>query len=74
MVTVIIDFTLSQSRLLYYSKKNGGLLTPTLLVDVTGDGTEDIIAAMFDSVVMAFDGISFKMLWNYTIPSSELHR
>jgi hypothetical protein len=59
---------------LYYSQEKGGMLTPALLVDITGDGTEDIVAAMFDSVVVAFDGISFAMLWNYSIPSSELHR
>ncbi|KAF4519305.1 hypothetical protein B566_EDAN005244 [Ephemera danica] len=64
---------LAKSQVLYYSQEKGGLLTPALLVDITGDGTEDVVAAMFDSVVVAFDGISFTMLWNYSIPASELH-
>lgn len=42
-----------------------------ILVDITGDKIEDIVAAMYNSTIVAFDGITFKQLWNFTIPNSE---
>lgn len=45
---------------------------PPLLIDVNSDGTEDIIVAMTNSTVMAFDGLTFKEIWNYTIDNSEI--
>lgn len=45
---------------------------PPLLVDINSDGTEDVIVAMFNSTVIAFDGLTFKQIWNFTIPGSEI--
>ncbi|VDI56209.1 Hypothetical predicted protein [Mytilus galloprovincialis] len=54
-----------------YSDEFKGVMTPPVLLDLTGDGVEDIVMAMFNSSVLAIDGISFKVIWNYTHPMSE---
>lgn len=48
-----------------------GVLTPSVLVDITGDNQPDIIAAMFNSTIVAIDGKTFKQIWNCSIPDSE---
>ncbi|XP_062614825.1 uncharacterized protein LOC134276609, partial [Saccostrea cucullata] len=48
-----------------------GVMTPPVLLDVNGDGEEDIIMSMFNSFVIAFDGKTYSQLWNFTFPSSE---
>ncbi|XP_022902074.2 uncharacterized protein [Onthophagus taurus] len=54
-----------------YADDNKGVISPTVLVDITGDGIADIVTSFFNSTTMAFDGYSFKQLWNFTIPNSE---
>lgn len=54
-----------------YSDHFKGIMTPPVLIDITGDGVLDIIMAMFNSSVVAFDGLSFARLWEYNHPSSE---
>lgn len=49
-------------------------MTPPVLLDLTGDGVEDIVMAMFNSSVLAIDGMSFKVIWNYTHPMSESYK
>lgn len=56
---------------LHHSAGKGVLLSP-ILVDITLDGTEDIVAAMFNSTIVAYDGKSFQQIWNYTVPNSEV--
>ena len=46
-------------------------MTPPVLVDLTGDGVEDIMMRIFDSLMIAFDGETFVQLWNFTRPESE---
>lgn len=46
-------------------------MTPPVLADINGDGVEDIIMAMFNSTVIAFDGFNFRQIWNYSFPMSE---
>lgn len=58
-------------RKLHHSAGKGVLLAP-ILVDINLDGTEDIVAAMFNSTIVAYDGKSFQQIWNYTIPNSEV--
>ncbi|KAF5276755.1 hypothetical protein FQR65_LT16205 [Abscondita terminalis] len=48
-----------------------GVLSPAILVDVTGDDVPDIICAMFNSTVVAINGATFKQIWNYTVPNSQ---
>ena len=56
---------------LHHSAGKGILLSP-ILVDITLDGTDDIVAAMFNSSIVAYDGKSFKQIWNYTVTNSEV--
>lgn len=51
-----------------------GVMTPPALVDLTADGVEDIVIPMFNSSVLAIDGLTFKILWNYTFPMSESYK
>ncbi|KAK2584547.1 hypothetical protein KPH14_006916 [Odynerus spinipes] len=47
-------------------------LLPPILVDITLDGVADIVASMFDSTIIAYDGLTFDPIWNYTVPDSEI--
>lgn len=46
-------------------------MSPAALADVNGDQIKDIIIATFNSRVIAFDGFSFKPIWNTTFHNSE---
>lgn len=49
-------------------------MTPPVLIDMTGDGVDDIVIPMFNSTVVAFDGLTYKQLWNHTLPMSESYK
>lgn len=50
-----------------------GVLLPPILVDLTLDGTEDIIViSLNNSTIRAYDGLSYQQLWNYTVRNSEI--
>ncbi|XP_076752038.1 uncharacterized protein LOC143424099 [Xylocopa sonorina] len=49
-----------------------GTLLPPILVDVTLDGIEDIVAAMFNSTIIVYNGLTFEPIWNFTVPNSEI--
>ena len=51
-----------------------GVMVPPVLADINKDGTVDIIMAMFNATVVAFDGETFKIIWQYTFPHSETYR
>jgi hypothetical protein len=57
-----------------YTDPLKGVMTPPALVDVTGDGTVDIIINPFNSSTLAFDGKTFQLLWNTTVPFTESYR
>lgn len=42
-----------------------------ILTDITKDGVEDIIAALFNSTVYAFNGRTLQTIWKFTFPNSE---
>lgn len=48
-----------------------GVMTPPVLLDLTGDGVSDIILPLYNSTVLAIDGHSLAILWNHTFPESE---
>ncbi|CAF1947391.1 unnamed protein product [Rotaria magnacalcarata] len=50
-----------------------GVMTPPVLVDVNNDDIEDIIIPLYNSTLFAFDGKTFRQLWNRTFPSSETY-
>ncbi|XP_063981625.1 uncharacterized protein LOC135164846 isoform X1 [Diachasmimorpha longicaudata] len=49
-----------------------GVLLPPILVDLTLDGTEDIITVALDSTITAYNGLNFQPIWNYTVDQSEV--
>ena len=61
---------INMTKLIYrdYAK---GILSPALLMDVTGDGLEDIVIATINSNVMAFDGANYNCIWNKTMAGFE---
>ena len=54
-----------------YSDDAKGMLTPAALADVNGDGVDDILVATFNSIVAAFDGLTFKEIWSTKFAGSE---
>ncbi|XP_046818324.1 uncharacterized protein LOC124423961 isoform X2 [Vespa crabro] len=56
---------------LHHSSGKAALLPP-VLADITMDGIADIVASMFDSTIIAYDGLTFDPIWNYTVPNSEI--
>lgn len=73
-------YIISQVNLIYGNLKlrklhhdtGKGTLLPPILVDVTLDGIEDIVAAMFNSTIIVYNGLTFEPIWNYTVPNSEI--
>lgn len=66
-----IYFFVQKLKELHHSSGKAALLPP-VLVDVTLDGVVDIIASMFDSTIIVYDGLTFDPIWNYTVPDSEI--
>eukprot|EP00106_Octopus_bimaculoides_P010095 XP_014777537.1 PREDICTED: uncharacterized protein LOC106874346 [Octopus bimaculoides] len=54
-----------------YGDDSKGVMTPPVLLDLTGDGVEDIVVPLFNSTVLAIDGLTMAVIWNYSFPSSE---
>ncbi|KAJ8945336.1 hypothetical protein NQ318_009731 [Aromia moschata] len=65
--------SLSNQTKLLYTDKYKGILTQSILVDITGDNVTDIVTAMYNSTVVAINGKTFEQIWNYTLagPFSE---
>ncbi|XP_018568780.1 uncharacterized protein LOC108909041 [Anoplophora glabripennis] len=57
----------NQTQVLYRDKFKG-IITPSIIVDITGDKVPDIITAMYNSTVVAINGVTLQQIWNYTIP------
>lgn len=62
---------LQQLRKLNHNADKNALLPP-ILIDITSDGIEDIVAAMYNSTIIAYNGSTFEPIWNYTVPNSEI--
>lgn len=50
-----------------------GVMNPPILVDLNKDGTVDIVMAMFNTTVAAFDGETYQRLWDFFFPESETY-
>ena len=61
-----------QAKAIYRSKYKG-IMTPPVLLDLTGDGVVDIVFATYNSTVLAIDGQTFATLWIFTYPLSETY-
>ncbi|PSN30859.1 hypothetical protein C0J52_21219 [Blattella germanica] len=66
----LIKGNMLQVHELYHDDEKG-VMSPAVLVDINEDGSEDIVAAMFNSVIVAFNGLNFSQLWNFTFPNTE---
>ena len=67
----VIAGDLSRSREVIAPDNRRGLVASPALVDLTDDGTLDIVAATFDGRLVALDGESFQPLWRQRFPDSE---
>ncbi|XP_035703612.1 uncharacterized protein LOC110843502 isoform X2 [Folsomia candida] len=63
----------TENAKLLYQDDQKGIMVPPVIADINGDSVADIIMAMFNSSVIAFDGNSFNQIWNYSFPSSETY-
>lgn len=54
-----------------FQSESSGFMVPAVLVDITGDGNDDIIVSSFNSTVYAFNGQTYKIIWSYIFPASE---
>lgn len=50
-----------------------GVMVPPIIVDITGDHVDDIIMSMFNSSVIAFDGVTFEQIWSKNYEGSETY-
>ncbi len=50
-----------------------GFIAPPVLVDITGDGTADIIANAVDGRTLAIDGQTLRTIWTFTVPNTEVY-
>ena len=48
-----------------------GVMNPPVLVDLNKDGTVDIVMAMYNTTIAAFDGETFERMWDFVFPDSE---
>ncbi|CAH1981821.1 unnamed protein product [Acanthoscelides obtectus] len=61
---------LTNSSTTIFENKYEGILTQSVLVDITGDEIPDIINSMYNTTVIAIDGSTFKQIWNFTVPGA----
>ena len=64
LVTDICVLTIVNSNI-------AGVMNPPVLVDLNKDGTVDIVMAMYNTTVAAFDGETHERLWGFDFVSSE---
>ena len=50
-----------------------GVMNPPVLVDVNEDGTVDVVMAMYNTTIAAFDGETHKRIWDFVFPESETY-
>ena len=67
----VITGDLSRSQEVIAPANRRGLVAPPALVDLTYDGTPDIVAATFDGRLVALDGESLQLIWSHQFPDSE---
>lgn len=70
-LSALMDASKQNSFIEIYRNPTSGFIVPLVLSDLNDDGVEDIVAALFNSTVLAFDGKTFEMLWNHTFSESE---
>ena len=51
-----------------------GVILPPVIIDVTGDGHEDLVISLFDGHTLLLDGRDGTVVWDIFIPGSESYR
>jgi hypothetical protein len=69
----LLQGKIKNSRLIY-SDCCKGVMVPPVLIDINNDDILDIIMSLFNSTVIAFDGLTFQVLWKTEFPGSETYR
>lgn len=70
-LATIMDESKQNVFTIVFRNPTAGFMVPPILSDLNEDGTEDIVASLFNSTVFAFDGKSYAILWRYVFPDSE---
>lgn len=70
--TLLADRVEHGSRLIFRDCCKG-VITPPVLIDITGDEILDIIIANFNTTVMAIDGLTFEPIWTRRFESGETY-
>lgn len=55
------------------SSSTKGFIGPAVWIDITGDKIPDIIANSVDGRMLAFDGATYKKLWQVSMPNTEVY-
>ncbi len=66
------SFDLCVYRLL--QSRNEGIMLPPVLVDMNGDGREDLVVSTFDGQTSLLDGRNATLLWDVFLPGTETYR
>jgi hypothetical protein len=67
---MVIEGDLSSAETLAFGNTKG-FIAPPVWVDINADGKRDIAASSVDGRLLAFDGFSYKKLWETTLPNTE---
>lgn len=46
------------------------MLNQATLIDITGDGKDDVIIPMYNKIFLALDGETLENIWNFTVADS----
>ncbi|XP_071958463.1 uncharacterized protein [Antedon mediterranea] len=68
----VINGKIQEARCLYKDVYKG-VMTPPVLLDLTGDSVLDIVIATFNSTVLAINGDNYERIWNFSMPMSETY-
>lgn len=69
----LLNGQLEHSRVIFQDCCKG-VIVPPVLIDINGDEVLDIVMAHFNSTVLAFDGLTFELIWKHELPGSETYR
>ncbi|CAG2116501.1 unnamed protein product [Medioppia subpectinata] len=68
----LLNKRIERSRVIYKDCCKG-VMVPPALIDINDDDVLDIVMSLFNSTVIAFDGLEFKELWRAEFPTSETY-
>ncbi len=71
-LSALLAGDLSQATVLATGRKRG-FIAPPVVVDLTGDGTLDVVVNAVDGRVLAFDGRDHACLWEVEVPGTMLY-